>query len=38
LIVDSQVVRAFTASGAGAEPAASLSTVAAQSTGGNRSA
>src|SRR6516162_6649801 len=38
LTVDSQVVREFTASGAGADPAASLSATAAQSTGGSPSA
>jgi hypothetical protein len=37
LTVDSQVVREFTASGAGADPAASCSTTAAQSTGGSPS-
>src|SRR5262249_51676730 len=34
LMVDSQVVREFPASGAGADPASSLSVIAAQSTGG----
>src|SRR5205085_9232761 len=38
LTVDSQVVREFTASGAGADPASSLSATAAQSTGGSPSA
>src|SRR5436190_19243782 len=38
LTVDSQVVREFAASGAGADPAASLSATAAQSTGGSPSA
>src|SRR5580704_5831919 len=38
LTVDSQVVREFTASGAGADPAASFSATAAQSTGGSPSA
>src|SRR5579859_7326934 len=38
LTVDSQVVREFTASGSGADPAASFSATAAQSTGGNPSA
>src|SRR6202021_2633900 len=38
LTVDSQVVRAFNASGAGAAPAASLSATTAQSTGGSPSA
>src|SRR3954452_15410167 len=38
LTVDSQVVREFTASGAGADPAASFATTAAQSTGGSPSA
>src|SRR4029453_14315972 len=38
LIVVSQVVRALCASGAGADPASSLSTMVAQSTGGNPSA
>src|SRR4029453_176726 len=38
LIVVSQVVRALCASGAGADPASSLSTMVAQSTGGRPSA
>src|SRR5580693_5749389 len=38
LTVDSQVVREFTASGAGADPASSFSATAAQSTGGSPSA
>src|SRR5262252_209436 len=38
LTVDSQVVREFAASGAGADPASSLSATAAQSTGGSPSA
>src|SRR5215472_13036746 len=38
LTVDSQVVREFRASGAGADPASSFSTTAAQSTGGSPSA
>src|ERR1700757_4451976 len=38
LTVDSQVVREFTASGAGAKPAASFSVTAAQSTGDSPSA
>src|SRR5215467_3323214 len=38
LTVDSQVVREFAASGAGADPASSFSTIAAQSTGGSPSA
>src|SRR5215470_1545621 len=38
LTVDSQVVREFAASGAGADPAASFSTTGAQSTGGSPSA
>src|SRR3954447_21405006 len=37
LTVDSQVVRELTASGAGADPAASFATTAAQSTGGSPS-
>jgi hypothetical protein len=37
LTVDSQVLREFTASGAGADPAASFATTAAQSTGGSPS-
>ena len=38
LMVDSQVVREFTASGAGADPASSFLATAAQSTGGSPSA
>src|SRR5882757_7986823 len=38
LTVDSQVVREFSASGAGADPASSFSATAAQSTGGSPSA